>query len=95
MAFIIIPIFSNFYQLHTAIQSWVTDVDGKRLVQAWIQNHLRALYAISILFASAHTAVEICNSNLFYLSVFNMGLNRRQKALFKNQRIFSTVLLEV
>lgn len=95
LLFVLLPIFSNFLQLHKSIQEWVTDIETRKVVQAWVQMHLRALYAMCILFGSAFTAIEICNSNLFSLSVFNMGLNRRQKALFKNQRVFSTVLLEV
>ena len=47
-----------------------------------IQTHLRGLYAMCILFGSAFTAIEMCNSNLFHLS------------LFKNQRIYSIVLVE-
>ena len=95
LLFIIIPIFTNFWQLHNEMKIWITDVDSKRVVQAWFRNHLRALYAISVICGSAFSAIEICNSNLFHLNLFNMGLNRRQKALFKNQRIFSTVMLEV
>ena len=93
--FIILPIFSNYLQLHKAIQDWVVDTESKYAVQPWIHMHLRSLYALCILFGSAFTAIELCNSHLFNLSVFSMGLNRRQKALFKNQRIFSTVLMEV
>ena len=93
--FLILPMLFNYVQLHKAIQEWVNDIETRRYVQAWVQLHLRALFLICIIFGSAFTAIEICNSNLFYLSVFNMGLNRRQKALFKNQRLFSTVLLEV
>ena len=74
--FIIVPIFTNFYQLHNEIQEWVTDIETRLIVQAWIQLHLRPLYTLSICLGSAFSAVEICNSNLFSLSVFNMGLNR-------------------
>ena len=89
------PIFANFYQLHKSIQIWISDVETRRVVQPWVRLHLRSLYVMSILLGSSFTAVEIANSNLFQQSLFNMGLNRRQKAIFKNQRIFSTVLLEV
>ena len=49
---------------------------------------------MAILFGSAFAAVDICNLNLFHLRLCNMGLNKRQKVIFKNQRILSTVLLE-
>ena len=87
--------FTNFLQLHRSIQRWVSDIETKQIVAPWIQKNLRMLYAMCMLFGSAFTAISICNSNLFHLSIFNMGLNRRQKALFKNKRIFSTILLEV
>lgn len=93
--FTILPIVSNFIQLHRAIPRWSRDVESRRTVTAWIQIHLRSLYFLCILFGSAFAAIELCNSNLFRMSAFNMGLNRRQKAVFKNQRIYSTVLLEV
>ena len=95
LLFLIVPIFTNFAQLHKAIQEWVTDIETRRVVQAWIQLHLRSLYAMCILFGSSFTAIEVCNSNLFHFPIFNMNLNRRQKALFKNKRIYSSVLLEV
>ena len=94
VCFILMPMFINFYQLHEEIQIWITDIETRRTVQAWIQLHLRSLYLLSIALGSCFTAVELSNSNLFRLSVFNMGLNRRQKAIFKNQRVFSTVLVE-
>ena len=94
IVFVTLPIFSNFIQLHQNLQVWVTDLETRVIVQAWIQMHLRTLYLLSIVFGSAFTAVELCNSNIFHLNVFNMGLNRRQKAAFKNKRLFSTVLLE-
>lgn len=95
LLFIILPIFGNYYQLHKEMQVWLKDSDGKHTIQAWIQNNLRVLYTLSVVCGSAYTAVLICGSNLFHLKVFNMGLNGRQKALFKNKRVFSTVLLEV
>ena len=89
VVFVILPIFTNFFQLHQSIQSWVIDI------QAWIQTNLRSLYAMCVLFGSAFTAIELCNSNLFGLPLFNMELNQRQKAMFQNQRFLSTVLVQV
>ena len=73
-----------------------TDVDNSHTIKAWLGSNLKALYFLAILLGgSTFTAVKICNSNLFYFNVFNMGLTNRQKSLFKNKRLFSTVLLEV
>ena len=74
---------------------WMEDLESRLTVHAWVQNHLRTLYAFAIFFGSAHSSVVICNSNLYQLDLFNMGLNRRQRAVFKNKRLFSTVLMEV
>lgn len=95
LSFLVVPVFTNFLQLHRAIQEWVSDIETKKVVSAWVQQYLRQLYAMCILFGSAFTAIEVCNTNLFHLGVFNMGLNTRQKALFKNRRVFSTVAFEV
>ena len=92
--FIILPLIGNLIQLHNEIQVWISDVYSKHTIQAWIGSYLRVLYMITILFGSAFAAIDICNSNLFHLSIFNMGLNKRQRAIFKNQRILSTVLFE-
>ena len=94
LLFIILPCIGNLIQLHNEIQEWISDVYSKHTVQAWIQTDLRFLYLIAIFFGSAFAAVDICNSNMFHLSPFNMGLNQRQRALFKNQRILSTVVCE-
>ena len=93
--FLVVPSFVHFYQLHKSIKLWMTDIETKKVVQAWVQLHLRFLYVISLLLGSSISAVDLCNTNLFHLKIFNMGLNRLQRSKFKNKRIFSTVLLEV
>ena len=92
--FIILPVIANLIQLHHEIQEWMRNTYSQHTVQPWIQSHLRFLYMLSILCGSAFAAVNICNSNLFHLSIFNMGLNKRQKATFKNERLLSNVILE-
>ena len=92
--FIILPLICNLVQLQHEIHKWMTDVYSKHTVQAWMRSYLRRLYMISFLCGSAFAAINICNSNVFHFSMFNMGLNRRQRAIFKNERVLSTVLLE-
>ena len=91
--FIILPLIFNLVQLHKEIHLWMCDVHSKHTVQPWIRLHLRFLYMIAIFCGSAFSAVDICNSNIFHLAIFNMSLNQRQKAIFKNQRVLSTVLI--
>ena len=95
LLFVIIPIVISFIQLHKSIREWIIDIETRRIVGIYVRNHLKSLYLISLLFGSCFAAIEITNSNMFHLDVFDMGLNRRQKAIFKNQRLLSTVLLEV
>ena len=94
LLFILLPLIGNLVQLQQEILLWIGDIYSKHTVQAWIRSNLRILYMITILCGSAFGAVDICNSNIFHLPLFNMGLNQRQRAIFKNQRILSTVLLE-
>ena len=53
LLFLILPIFTNYVQLHKAIRHWLMDIETRKIVQAWIQLHLRSLYLICILFGSA------------------------------------------
>ena len=92
--FMILPLICNLIQLHKQLRVWISDPYSKYTVQAWIRFYLHFLYMLTILFGSAFAAVDVCNSNIFHLQMFNMGLNQRQKAIFKNQRILSTVLME-
>lgn len=52
------------------------------------------IYLLCMVSGNAFIAVGLCNSNLFGLFMFDMGLNRRQLAVYKNKRIFAIVLLE-
>ena len=94
IAFIILPLIGNLIQLHGEIQEWISDPYSKHCVQSWMQSNVRKLYMFAILFGSSFAAVDICNSNLFHLSLFNMGLNKRQQAIFENARILTVVLGE-
>ena len=92
--FIIIPLILNLIQLHYESREWMSDVYCQQFIQAWARSYLHILYMFAILFGSAFAAVEIFNSNIFHLPMFNMGLYKRQRAIFTNQRILSVVLFE-
>ena len=70
--FIAIPITASIVQLQKEIKEWLHDVDTKDIIPAWIQENLRLLYMLTIVSGNAFTAVGICNTNLFGLSVFDM-----------------------
>ena len=77
--FVIVPLLCNLVQFHKETQVWMFDTYSKHTVtvQQWIRSYLRLLYMIAILCGSSFVAVDICNSNLFHLQMFNMCLNRR------------------
>lgn len=84
--FIIFPLLLHSVQIHHEIEKWMNDTETSQIVSAWIYSYLKWLYGICIACASSYSAVQLCNSNLFDLNIFNMGLNRRQLALFKYVR---------
>ena len=92
--FVTLPLIVNLIQLNREIQVWIRDTYSKHRVQAWIRAYSRRLYMMTILCGSSFAAVDIFNSNIFHLSLFNMGLSKQQQAVFKNKRILSNVLLE-
>ena len=94
IVFIIIPVCASFIQLQKEIKNWVNDVDTRKIVPVWIQQHVKFLYLLCVISGNAFIAVGLCNSNLFGLFLFDLGLNKRQLAVYKNKRIFSIVLLE-
>ena len=92
--FLISPIVVNIIQLQKAIDKWTKDNDTRAIISPWIASYGKILYLLTIITGSAFGAVELCDSHLFQLEVFSLDLPKRHKQVFKNQRIFSIVLLE-
>eukprot|EP01084_Bolivina_argentea_P176631 305604_1 len=90
IAFIIIPMVVTLYQLHTDINKW----KRSDVLSEWLSNNVTLLYMISSICGSAFTAVQLCTSNLFNLTQFDMPLSRIQFNKFQTKRVFSVVLLE-
>ena len=93
-SFLLISLLLSLKQLNKEIKLWLTDVDTKQILHSWITSYIKSLYFLSILTGSVFSTVELCNSNLFGLDIFYMNLPRRSKQTFKNQRIFSIIILE-
>ena len=74
---------------------WSKDQHYGNSIRAWLTTYSKILYFLSIITGSGFSATEICNSNLFGLPFFNMGLSRVDMQYFRHRRIFSTVLGEV
>ena len=99
--FIIIPLIINVYQLHNQIKQWNMDESKYKYkrhsnneVCVWINSKIKLIYLLTFICGSSFSMIALCNCYLFQLSVFSMGLSRRQKAVFRNKRIFSVVLME-
>ena len=90
--FIIVPATITLAQLHKAIKKWKRVSDD---LNVWISENVTILYMMSMISGSSFSAVGLCNSNLFNLEKFDMGLSRTQIMSFGAKRIYSTVLMEV
>ena len=101
--FIIIPLGANIFQLQKQIKIWNFESKYKykykrhsnESVNQWIKRRVKFMYILTFLSGSSFSMIELCNSYLFHLKTFSMGLSRRQKSVFRNKRVFSVVLLEV
>ena len=94
VVFILIPLFGTIFQLQSAIKDWIFDADCKQIVRSYVKNYVKFLYFISFVSGSSFSGLELCNSFLFQMHPFGLDLPKQQRALFKNKRIFSVVLLE-
>ena len=69
--------------------------DTTTRVRTWIKSRIKLVYFLSFICGSSFSTITLCNSCLYQLNVFSMGLSKKQMAIFQNKRIFSIVCLEV
>ena len=95
VAFIVLPLFFNIFQLHKQLSLWMHDSILKQTdTPQWILLHTKMIYLIAFVSGSAFSAVALFNTYLFRLSLFGMGLSRYHQRQFNHKRVFSVVLLE-
>ena len=93
--FILVPILQAMFSFQHGIRKWRRDTDNGTIVQSWLAENLRTMYFIVALTGgSPFAAVILCNSVFLDLQIFDMGLTRRQRRVFRNKRVFSAVILE-
>ena len=93
ITFIFLPLIFNILQLHKQLSKWLNDpILSRTEAPVWILSFMKILYFVSIVSGSSFSAVALCNSNLFQLRIFGMGLSRYHQKLFGNKRFFSVVL---
>ena len=96
VSFIVVPLIFNIIQLHFEINKWTKDEILKSTsVSQWINTNLKFLYFIAIICGSSFSAIALCNSYLFQMPIFGMGLSYYHRNIFQNKRFWSIVLLEV
>ena len=93
--FIIVPLFANIYQLQVEIKRLMSDPDSKQVIRAWMRYNMKILHLSIFISGSAFSAVELCNSYLFQLPLFSVGVSQRDTVFFKNQRIFTILVGDV
>jgi len=91
---IVIPGLSTIYQLFHETRKWYTNKENGVAIRAWMAYNSKILYTFTFLSGNTFSAIELCNSNLFSLEQFSMGLSMEQLQLFRNKRLFSSVLCE-
>ena len=92
--FLVVPTFLTLYQLQREIKMWLNDANMRKIVEPWLRIYVGFLYFLSIIFGGSFSAIDLCNSNLFELSIFYMNLSREYKQVFKNKRVLSIVIFE-
>ena len=96
LVFLFVPLMFNIIQLHLQISKWTKDRILKHTpLPQWINFNLKFLYCISVLCGSSFSAIALCNSYLFQIPLFSMGLSHYHRSIFQNKRFWSIVCLEV
>ena len=90
--FIIVPIISTLIQLNHMINKHWNKSDEMR---SWLSANIYKLYLLSIICGSSFTGVQLCRSNLFNLSLFDIPLTRKDAMHFETKKLYSITLLEV
>lgn len=94
--FVFIPLVINFVQLHFEISTWTRSTVLKRTgVSKWIKSNVKILYLMAAICGSSFSAVLLCNSYLFGLNIFSMGLPNYHVVNFLSQRFISDIIFEV
>ena len=94
--FIIVPVIANITQCYFEFKQWNSDILFRNsLLSEWIKKNVKICYFISVICGSSFSAIALCNSYLYQINAFSMGLPMYHQRSFKTKRFFSIVLLEV
>jgi len=89
--FMIIPVLISIYQLSKiSTKYWMYD----NKIRVWLLSNGGILYLFSFLMGSSFSSIQVFNSHLFGLNIFDMGLNHRHLFSWDMKKIYSIVLFE-
>lgn len=103
LGFILIRLIYNIgFQLRVGLSEWKQDITIRERVQEYLLWYMSPccpfgdnewlIYFLSILSGSSHGLIHLLNSNLFGLSIFNMGLVKRHMIEYNLTRLPSGLL---
>ena len=84
--FVIGSILVSIVQFILAKKQWLKNEEIKEIFGSWMEENTNAFYLITLLTGGTFASVELCNSNIFGLDIFDMGLTYTQVAMFRNKR---------
>eukprot|EP01084_Bolivina_argentea_P055315 101424_1 len=88
---IICPVIISLYQLYVESNKyWLKN----NILRSWLSSYAKLLYFVSIITGSSFTAIQLFNSGMFTLQLFDMGLGKKERMNFKRKRVYSVVLIE-
>ena len=93
VGFVLIPWGLNLYTLLQFQQRWQNSIYQTRL-RGWITSFFPHLCILSFISGSSFGAVELCNSNLFNIEFFSMGLSQTELREFGLKKLFTVVVAE-
>ena len=89
--FLVIPVILSVIQLwHQMHKHWLKNDK----LRHWLSEYNKYLFAASIVSGSSFSAIDLFNSNLLSLEVFDMGLSKQDYLSFRYKRVYSLTLLE-
>eukprot|EP01083_Nonionella_stella_P062533 162589_1 len=92
--FVVLPLSLNLMQLRSEISVWLQDPYNSTEIEAYLMNKGKMLGILTVVTGNSFAVIQLCESALFSLDVFWIGLRKEQVMKFKNKRLYSVVLLE-
>lgn len=93
-AFIVVPWVSNLVFLVNLKKNWEENDESPSSVTEWLNKYSSILVLLCMFSGGAVPSLNIVNSNLFGLTIFNMGLAKYKQIESIRHRVWLTVIME-